>query len=390
MGFHYSRSYRTQKIESIGNLAGGIAHDFNNILFPIVGMSELLLEDLPPESNEREKAEEIYKAGKRGSDLVKQILAFSRQSDQKPIPTRIQKVLKEVSKLIRSTIPANIEINWDIQEDCGMVMAEPTQLHQIAMNIITNAYHAVDSGNGKINIQLKEKEFKKHSITKNQIKPGRYAMLSVSDNGCGIDSETLEMIFEPYFTTKEQGKGTGLGLAVVHGIVKEYGGEIFVTSESGKGSSFEVCIPLMKSKYIPLTDDLQSLLPSGAEKILVVDDEISIAKLEGQMLERLGYKVTISIGSHEALNFFEKSPKAFDLILTDMSMPNMTGDQLAYEIRQIRPDIPIIICTGFSERINKEKAEEIGVNGFLMKPIGKSDMAQMIRKILDKAKNSIS
>lgn len=381
---------QTQKIESIGNLAGGIAHDFNNILFPIVGMSELLLEDLPPESNEREKAEEIYKAGKRGSDLVKQILAFSRQSDQKPIPTRIQKVLKEVSKLIRSTIPANIEINWDIQEDCGMVMAEPTQLHQIAMNLITNAYHAVDSGNGKINIQLKEKEFKKHSITKNQIKPGRYAMLSVSDNGCGIDSETLEMIFEPYFTTKEQGKGTGLGLAVVHGIVKEYGGEIFVTSESGKGSSFEVCIPLMKSKYIPLTDDLQSILPSGAEKILVVDDEISIAKLEGQMLERLGYKVTISIGSHEALNFFEKSPKAFDLILTDMSMPNMTGDQLAYEIRQIRPDIPIIICTGFSERINKEKAEEIGVNGFLMKPIGKSDMAQMIRKILDKAKNSIS
>ncbi|NWH04643.1 cache domain-containing protein [Desulfobacter latus] len=378
-----SHMRQTQKIESIGNLAGGIAHDFNNILFPIVGMSELLLEDLPPESIEREKAQEIYKAGKRGSELVKQILAFSRQSDQKPIPTRIQKVLKEVSKLIRPTIPANIEITWDIQQDCGMVMADPTQLHQIAMNLITNAYHAVDPGNGKIDIRLKEKEFKTHSIEKKQIEPGRYAALSVSDNGCGIDSETLEMIFEPYFTTKAQGKGTGLGLAVVHGIVKEYGGEIFVTSKSDKGSSFEVCIPLMKSEYNLLTDDLQNVAPSGTERILVVDDEVPIAKLEGQMLKRLGYKVTISIGSQEALNSFKKSPDAFDLILTDMSMPNMTGDQLAYEIRKITPGMPIIICTGFSERINKERAEKIGVNGFLMKPIVKSDMAGMVRKVLD-------
>jgi PAS domain S-box-containing protein len=379
-----SHMRQTQKIESIGNLAGGIAHDFNNILFPIVGMSELLLEDLPPESNARENAEEIYKAGKRGSDLVKQILAFSRQSDQKPIPTRIQKVLKEVSKLIRSTIPANIEITWDIQKDCGMVMADPTQLHQIAMNLITNAYHAVDPGNGKIDIQLKEKEFKTHSIARPRIELGRYAMLSVSDNGCGIDSKTLEMIFEPYFTTKAQGKGTGLGLAVVHGIVKGYGGEIFVTSESGKGSSFDVCIPLMKSEFIPLTDDLQNVSPSGTERILVVDDEVSIAKVESQMLARLGYNVTISIDSHEALNSFKTSPKAFDLILTDMSMPNMTGDRLAYEIRQIRPEIPIIICTGFSEQINKENAQEIGVNGFLMKPIVKSEMAKMVRKVLDK------
>jgi len=374
---------QVQKIESIGNLAGGIAHDFNNILFPIVGMSELLLEDLPPGSTERENAEEIYKAGKRGSELVKQILAFSRQSDQKPMPIRIQKVLKEVSKFICSTIPANIEITWDIERDCGLVMADPTQLHQIAMNLITNAYHAVDPGNGKINVQLNEKEIDKHSITNTHMKAGRYAMLSVSDNGCGIDSGTLEMIFEPYFTTKEQGKGTGLGLAVVHGIVKGYGGEIFVTSEPGKGSSFEVCIPLMESESIPLTNDLQRVLPSGTARILIVDDEISIVKLESQMLERLGYKVTISIDGHGALKLFENSPEAFDLILTDMSMPNMTGDQLAYEIRKIRPGMPILICTGFSERINKEKAEEIGVNGFLMKPIVKSDMAKMIRKILD-------
>jgi len=252
------------------------------------------------------------------------------------------------------------------------------------MNLITNAYHAVDPGNGKIDIQLKEKEFKTHSIARPRIEPGRYAMLSVSDNGCGIDSETLEMIFEPYFTTKAQGKGTGLGLAVVHGIVKEYGGEIFVTSESGKGSSFDVCIPLMKSEFIPLTDDLQNVSPSGTERILVVDDEVSIANVESQMLARLGYNTTISIGSHEALNSFKTSPEAFDLILTDMSMPNMTGDRLAYEIRQIRPEIPIIICTGFSEQINKENAQEIGVNGFLMKPIVKSEMAKMVRKVLDK------
>ena len=376
---------QVQKMESIGNLAGGIAHDFNNILFPIVGMSELLLEDLPPGSNERKNAEEIFKAGKRGSDLVKQILAFSRQSDQKRIPIRIQKVLKEVSKLIRATIPANIEISWAIQQECGLVMANSTQLHQIAMNLITNSYHAVDPVNGKIDIQLKEKEIEKNSVIKSKAKPGRYAIFSVSDNGCGINSETLDIIFEPYFTTKKPGKGTGLGLAVIHGIVKEYGGEIFVTSEPGKGTSFEVYIPLIKSESIPLTDKLEIALPLGTERILVVDDEISIAKLENQMLERLGYKVTNAIGSYEALKLFEKSSEVFDLILTDMSMPNMTGDQLAYEVRQIRPDIPIIICTGFSEQINKETAEAIGVKGFLMKPFMISDMAQMVRKVLDEA-----
>lgn len=378
---------QAQKIESIGNLAGGIAHDFNNILFPIVGMSELLLEDLPAGSTERENAEEIYRAGKRGSDLVKQILAFSRQSDQKFIPIRIQKVLKEVLKLIRSTIPANIEITHDIQQDCGLVMADATQMHQIAMNLITNAYHAVDPGNGKIDIRLKEKRIEKYSVMKTHLKSGRYAVLSISDNGCGIDSDILELIFEPYFTTKEQGKGTGLGLSVVHGIVKEYGGEIFVTSRQEEGSTFEVYIPLMKVESIPLTGELKSVLPSGTENILVVDDEFTIAKVERQMLERTGYKVTISTSSLEALKLFKKSPEAFDLILTDMSMPGMTGDQLAHEIRKIRPGVPIIICTGFSERINKEKAEEIGVNGFLMKPVVKSDLAKTVRKLLDEVNN---
>jgi PAS domain S-box-containing protein len=378
-----SRLQQSQKMESIGALAGGIAHDFNNILFPIIGMSELLLEDLPSDSLEYENASEILRAGKRGGDLVKQILAFSRRSEHKMIPVRVQQTLKEILKLGRSTIPSNIEILQNIQTDCGLVTADPTQLHQVVMNLITNAYHAVEPSGGKISVQLRETALGPNDLTGSPLEPGRYALLTISDTGCGIAPAIMDKIFEPYFTTKEQGKGTGLGLAVVYGIVREHNGDIKVYSEVGKGTTFNLYFPLLEKSSEPEIADKVEIHQTGDERILLVDDEEPIARLGNQMLGRLGYRVTYRTSSVEALKAFAAHPEAFDLVITDMTMPNMTGDQLAKELISIRPAIPIIICTGFSERINREKAEAMGIKAFLMKPVVKSEMAQTVRKVLD-------
>lgn len=372
-----------QKMESIGNLAGGIAHDFNNILFPIVGMSEMLLEDFPPDSSEYESAAEILEAGKRGAELVKQILSFSRQHEHKMIPVRFQKIIKEVLKLSRSTIPSNIEIHENIDQKCSMISADPTQMHQVAMNLITNAYHAVGFENGVIDVVLTETVIDSDDFLEGRLTPGEYLQLSVSDNGSGIDKKSMGRIFEPYFTTKEKGKGTGLGLAVVHGIVKEHKGEIAVNSEKDKGSTFSVYLPILKTTgkdvlKIPIAD-----IQTGSERILLVDDEISVAKLETQQLSRLGYQVVQKTSSMEALELFTSEPYAFDLVITDMTMPGLTGDLLTKEILKIRQDTPIIICTGFSEKIDEEQAERIGIKGYLMKPVVQSDMARMVRKVLD-------
>ena len=378
--------HQAQKMESIGNLAGGIAHDFNNILFPIVGMSEMLLDDLPPGSVERESVEVILKAGQRGSDLVKQILAFSRQSEEKKLPVRIQQILKEVMRLSRAAIPVNIEITQDIQNDCSLVQADPTQVHQIAMNLITNAYHAVEPKSGKIAVRLREVDIGFGKAPESELLPGRYALLSVSDSGIGIDPAQIHKIFEPYFTTKEQGKGTGLGLAVVYGIVKEHQGDIKVASELGKGTTFDVYLPIIaQPERLPSVDGNVEA-PVGHEHILVVDDDETIAALEKQMLERLGYKVTMRTDSLQALDVFKNKPGVFHLVISDLTMPNMTGDQLARELIATRPDIPIIICTGFSERLDQEKAAIIGVKGFLMKPIAKSELAEVVRNVLDSVK----
>ena len=379
---------QAQKMESIGNLAGGIAHDFNNILFPIVGLSELLLEDLPPGSGERENAEEIFKAGKRGSDLVKQILAFSRQAEHKMMPTRIQSVLKEVIKLSRSTIPTYIEIKQDIQQDCGMVLADPSQIHQIGMNLITNSYHAVEETGGKISVMLRQIVLDASEARTVNLSPGNYAVLSISDTGHGMSEKIIAKIFDPYFTTKQQGKGTGLGLAVVYGIVKEHGGNIKVDSEIDKGSTFDIYLPLMKKTNDIASISLVEKYEGGKERILLVDDEESVARLEKQMLERMGYKVTSRLHSIEALEAFKASPSTFDLVITDMSMPNIPGNELARKIKSIKYNMPIIICTGFSERINEDNYKQMGIDGLLMKPIVKSELAKVVRKVLDEAKGA--
>jgi PAS domain S-box-containing protein len=381
------RIARAQKMESIGNLASGIAHDFNNILFPILGLAEMLLEDLPAGSMEHENVEEIHKAGKRGRDLVKQILSFGRKGEQKKIPFRIQQVLRDVLKLSRATIPANIEMNQDIQTACGKVLADPTQLHQITMNLITNALHAVEEKGGKIFVGLAETVMSRDDSLTFSMPPGKYAMLTVSDTGCGMTPEVMEKIFEPYFTTKGQGKGTGLGLAVVYGIVREHRGEIRVRSEAGKGTTFDIYLPVVADNDASSLVENEPHIATGNERVLVVDDEAAVLRMVRQVLERLGYRVTAHLRSIDALDVFRANPDGFDLVITDMTMPIMTGERLAEEMMRIEPDIPIIICTGFSERINREKAEAIGVKGLLMKPISKFDIGKMVRSVLDSAKS---
>jgi PAS domain S-box-containing protein len=379
------RVAHSQRIEAIGALAGGIAHDFNNLLFPIIGMSEMLLEDIPPETFHHEHVEVIYNAARRAGDLVKQILSFSRQSKYQKTPVQIQQILKEALKLSRATIPSDIEIHPDIQNDCGLVMADPTQIHQIAINLITNAYHAVEAAGGAISVSLKEIEPSTDELSGISTEPGKYALLTVSDTGQGIDPSVMNRIFEPYFTTKAQGKGSGLGLSVVYGIIKEHGGDIRVYSDVGKGATFHVYLPLLKDAAKTEDTDTLVIHETGSERILIVDDEESIVRLEQMMLARLGYHVTARTSSVEALAAFKATPGEFDLVMTDMNMPKMTGVQLTLELISIRPDIPVILCTGFSEKISEEKAKAMHIRGFLMKPVVKTEMSKMVRKVLDGA-----
>ncbi|MEI6262735.1 MAG: ATP-binding protein, partial [Deltaproteobacteria bacterium] len=398
---------QAQKMESIGSLAGGIAHDLNNILFPISGLSEMLLDDIPHGDPARESMEQIYKSAQRGSDLVKQILAFSRQSNPRKLPIRIQSILKEALKLARAAIPMNIEITSHIKQDCGMVSANPTQVHQILMNLITNAYHAVERNGGTINVELKEtdtgcnigmshpafgeKDDLRDNSMPEDIWVGRYACITLSDTGTGIDPALIDKIFDPYFTTKELGKGTGLGLSVVHGILKEHGGDIRVYSEVGKGTAFHVFLPIIEDDMDGKDAAVTREYPTGQERILLVDDEEPIVRMEQMMLERLGYQVTARTSSPDALAAFKANPCNFDLVISDRSMPNITGDQLARELILIKPGIPVIICTGFSNEKDERRAMAMamGIKGFLMKPVSLNDMAAMVRNVLDEGVNFI-
>ncbi|MBI5895484.1 MAG: response regulator, partial [Desulfobacterales bacterium] len=314
------------------------------------------------------------------------ILAFSRQTEHKMIPVRVQQVLGEVLKLTRATIPSDIHISHDIQKDCPLVMADPTQVHQIAMNLITNAYHAVEQNHGAIDVTLKEVDLTADKDAPNLIDAGRYAVVTISDSGCGIDPDIMDKIFEPYFTTKEKGKGTGLGLSVVYGIVKEHKGDIRVTSEPGKGTTFRVYLPLMEKMAAAASPEINERLCGGSERILLVDDEEAVVRLEKRILERLGYRVDAHTSSLEALDVFQADPNAFDALLTDMTMPNLTGDQLAKAIWAVRPGMPVIVCTGFSERIDSEKAAVLGFSGLLMKPLVRDELLRMLREALDRSK----
>ncbi len=377
---------QAQKMESIGTLAGGIAHDFNNILSPIILYAEMVLEDISEDSPLRFSIEEIYRASLRAKDLVKQILTFSHQAEQEKIPLKISPIVKEALKLLRASLPSTIEIRQNIEVKDSVVLADPTKIHQILMNLCTNAAHSMRDRGGVLEVSLVDVVLHSDDIDHpGDLDPGQYTKLTVSDTGHGIEPAIMERIFDPYFTTQEKGKGTGLGLSVVHGIVNTHGGHISVYSEPGKGARFDVFLPLFDSADIKAEIISLDKLAAGDEHILLVDDEKVVVDVVQQMLERLGYQVTVRTSSIEALEVFRASKDKFDLVITDLTMPNMTGDKLAGELMNIRPDIPIIICTGFSEKMSKERAEALGIKGLLMKPIVKSDLAKTVRELIDKS-----
>ncbi|MDY6904671.1 MAG: ATP-binding protein [Thermodesulfobacteriota bacterium] len=379
-----SQLQHSRKMEAIGTLAGGIAHDFNNILFPIIGYTEMMLGEAPEGSEPRENLNEILNCSLRARDLVQQILVFSRQTEKEIKPVKIQLIVSEVIKLIRATLPATIEIKQHIDKNAGMVLANPTHIHQIVMNLTTNAYHAMENRGGTLTVELSPVHLSLADINGFDLNPGTFICLSVSDTGHGIEKHNLERLFEPYFTTKDEGKGTGLGLSVVHGIVKAYKGDIRVFSEPGIGSTFKVYLPAIKAEVKEVPCQNQRPLEGGSEHILLVDDEAPILKMEKQMLEHLGYQVTSRTSSIEALAAFRALPEKFDLVITDMTMPNMTGDRLAFEIKKIRAELPVIVCTGFSRKISPEKAKMLGIDVLLMKPIVRHELVKAIQSALNK------
>ena len=375
---------QSQKMEAIGTLAGGIAHDFNNILTAIMGYAELAKYGFSIGREVRNDIDEILVAGKRAKELVNQILAFSRQTKQELKPIQIQQVVKDGLKLVRASIPATIEIRQQINQTCDAIFADTTQVNQVLMNLCTNAYHAMRSSGGIMTIELNQIKLDTDSVIDNKLnlKQGKYVELVVNDNGHGMGPETISRIFEPYYSTKELGQGTGLGLALVHGIVKSHNGDISVSSKIGKGTTVKVYWPCMDSGLIDIEIHEDKPIPGGNERILLVDDDESIVKMEKKMLEELGYKITYASNGEEALRVFIEAPENLDLVITDMTMPYMTGAELAKNILSRRPNFPIILCTGFSELIDRDKAKSLGIAEFIMKPIIMSELAVTIRNVL--------
>ena len=376
---------QSQKLESIGNLAGGIAHDFNNILSSLLGFTELAMDDVEKGTSVENHLQEVYTAGKRARDLVKQILAFARQSDEERKPIRVDTIAKEALKLIRSTIPTTIEIKENIHSQ-SLILGNSSQVHQVFMNLCTNAAQAMEDVGGILEVGLTDVVLDEQSrLPLSELKSGNYLKVTVSDTGPGISQDIIGSIFDPYFTTKRIGQGTGIGLALAHGIVASYSGKIIVDSELGKGTVFSIYLPITKTPEHHQSYENEKL-PSGSERILFVDDEAPIAKMGSQILERLGYLVTTRSSSIEAMELFRANPNDFDLVVTDMTMPNLTGDKLAIELMKIRSDIPVILCTGYSKQISDKTASTIGIKAFAYKPMVRSDLAKTVRKVLDEAK----
>ncbi len=374
---------QAQKMEAIGTLAGGIAHDFNNILSAIIGHCGLAKMKLAKDSEAIHNLNEVINAGNRATRLIQQILAFSRMGEQERIALSLTPLIKEALKFLKSTLPTSIEIRDYIEADPGIIEADATQIHQIVINLCTNADHAMREEGGTLDVNLTRVEVDRQTALQyDELHTGPHVRLTVTDTGCGMDPETLEHIFDPYFTTKEVGEGTGLGLSVVHGIVRTHDGTITVESKPGKGTTFHVYFPVIE-KDEKIQEEDEGPLPTGSEHILFIDDEPVLVDLAKQMLEHLGYEVTTKSGSLEALELFREQPNRFDLVITDTTMPHMTGDRLAEEFMKIRADIPIILCTGYSKRISKEKAKEMGIKAFVMKPLVMRTLAVTMRKALD-------
>jgi PAS domain S-box-containing protein len=373
-----------QKLEAIGTLAGGIAHDFNNILAAIIGYTDMAKEELPAGTPLAKDLDQVLKASNRARDLVKQILTFSRQAETEPVNFYPAAVVKEVVRLLRPTLPATIAIHQHIDEKAGPVHIDPAQMHQVLMNLCTNAFHAMEAHGGELDISLRRIELDTAALAaRPYAQPGAYIELAIGDTGTGIPQNLIDRIFDPFFTTKELGKGTGMGLSIVHGIAKSCAGFVTVDSVLGRGTTFHVFLPVAAEEQ-PFPVSTEDSLPRGSEHILFIDDEEMLTSMAKTMLERLGYLVTARTSSLEALTAFQNQPDRFDLVITDLTMPGMTGLDLSRRLLQIRPDLPIILCTGFSALVSEEKARSMGIRALAFKPLTKKDMALLIRKILEK------
>jgi CheY-like chemotaxis protein len=370
-------------MEAVGTLAGGIAHDFNNILSAILGYAELARQEVPEGSELESDLDQILRAGSRAKDLVRQILAFSRQTKTETAPVCLASLVKETLKMLRAALPSSIEIRTAIESD-AYVLADPTQIHQVITNLATNAAHAMSENGGRLDLTLRNVELTKdESLSYPGLDAGKYVRLTVSDTGCGMTPEVRSRIFEPFYTTRPQGQGTGLGLSTALGIVQRFGGIITVYSEPNVGSTFHVLLPRMANEVEQVEEEEKKPLPRGYERILVVDDEAFQVDLASKILGGLGYRVTAVNSSEQALDLYRKRPDDFDLVITDMTMPGLTGDVLIERLREVRPNVAVMLCSGYSERISREKLKALGVRAFAMKPLMVRELAEKVREILD-------
>jgi signal transduction histidine kinase/CheY-like chemotaxis protein len=384
-----ARLQQSQKMEAVGTLAGGIAHDFNNILAVILGNAELASDDVPDWNPASKSLKEIHKASIRAKDMVQQLLAFSRKTDEVSMPINIAPIIKESLKMLKHAIPTSVEFKQHISDDSCNVMGDASQINQIVMNLVTNAADAMSEEGGLLKVTLENIILQEEKICFDWVlSPGPYVRLRMRDTGEGIEPKIMDRIFEPYYTTKEVGKGTGMGLSVIHGIMKRHNGGIRVESEVEKGTLFEIYFPALE-KAAEEEKKPEGEIKGGSERILFVDDEESMVNLNHQRLERLGYTVKSTTKPVEALEWFRADPGQFDVIITDMTMPRMTGDRLTKEVLTIRPHMPVIICTGYSERMSAKKAEGLGVRKYLEKPIGLRNMASALREVLDDGPMSV-
>ncbi|WP_303721898.1 ATP-binding protein [Malonomonas rubra] len=379
---------QAQKLEAIATLSGGIAHDFNNILAVIITNTEMALEDIPDDNPLKKQLELVLKAGFRGKNLVRQILTLSRRTEQERQPVNLESIVEECFNLLRATLPKTIEVKKWLASDLGMISADPTQIHQVVMNLCTNAGDAMLETGGALKVVIEEVELDEDACRAYAgLTPGDYIELQVSDTGHGMTREVMERIFDPFYSTKTQGKGTGLGLSVVHGIIKSHEGAITVDSVQGRGTIFSVLFPKMKVFHeVPQLQVLPATA-KGSGKILFVDDEEDYVLTQAKMIERLGYQVVAETDSRKTLELFRCSPRDFDLVITDLTMPHLTGDMLARELLAIRADIPIVLCSGSAPETNSiltaEKSRAIGIREVLLKPVDKEQMDQVIRRQLN-------
>jgi nitrogen-specific signal transduction histidine kinase/CheY-like chemotaxis protein len=378
---------KAQKMEAVGTLAGGIAHDFNNILGVIIGYTELTQDEVPQEMHSQHYLSQTLKACHRAKELILQILSFARQSAVERQALELNSIVKETLKLLKVTLPENVELRYVLESRSSFVIANPTQIHQTIMNLCTNAVHAMKETGGVLTLTIQNYDVANDELCLSQdLATGHYVKISISDTGPGISHELLQRIFDPYFTTKTPYEGTGLGLSICLGIMENHGGTISVESVLGEGSTFTILLPKRDDAQSAQSEELLSFDRElyGDECVLFVDDEAFLVEIGRDTLEQLGYRVMTAMNGQEALELFQTQPDRIDLVITDQTMPKMTGVELAKKVLDSRPGTPIILCTGFSENLTEEQAKELGIREFLLKPLSKREMALVIRKVLNK------